>query len=150
MYGTSMNFPGGIFGELERVSRELDAMFGQPGATQGIRASATGAFPPINIGTTPTSTEVFVFVPGIDPSKVDLVLDKGVLTISGERSDDVPVETEKLSVFRRQRFHGKFRRAITVPEDVDTEQVSASYRDGVLTVSLKRSAAAQPKRISIT
>lgn len=149
MYGTSIHFPGGIVGELERVSRELEALFGQPGSAQGIRASATGAFPPINIGTTPSSTEVFVFAPGVDPAKVDVVLDKGVLTISGERVDDVPVETEKLSVFRRQRFHGKFRRAITVPEDVDAEQVKATYRDGVLTISLKRTAAAQPKRISI-
>ncbi|MBV8467861.1 MAG: Hsp20/alpha crystallin family protein [Burkholderiales bacterium] len=149
MYGTSMNFPGGIFGELERLSRELDAMFGQPGTAQGIRASATGAFPPVNIGTTPTSTEVYAFAPGIDPAKIELVLNKGVLTISGERPDDIPVETEKLSVYRRQRFHGKFRRAISVPDDVDPEQVSASYRDGVLTVSMKRSAAAQPKRISI-
>ncbi|MBV8657614.1 MAG: Hsp20/alpha crystallin family protein [Burkholderiales bacterium] len=149
MYESSMNFPGGIFGELERVSRELDALFGHQGTTQGIRASAAGAFPPINIGTTPTSTEVLVFAPGIDPAKVDLVLDKGVLTIAGERLSDVPSESEKLNVFRRQRFHGKFRRVITVPEDVDTEQVTATYRDGVLVISLKRSAAAQPKRISI-
>ena len=149
MYGTIMNFPGGIFGELERVSRELDAMFGQPGTTQGIRAAASGTFPAINVGTTPTSTEVYVFAPGIDPTKIELVIDKGVLTIAGERPDNIPGESDKLSVFRRQRFHGKFRRAITVPDDVDADQVTANYRDGLLTVSLKRAESAQPKRITI-
>ncbi|GAB3247317.1 Hsp20/alpha crystallin family protein [Chitinimonas naiadis] len=149
MYGTSMSFPGGIFGELERISRELDAMFSQPGTSQGIRAAAGGAFPAVNIGNTPTSTEVYVFAPGVDPASIDLVLEKGVLTVAGERPDDLPEESERLSVFRRQRFHGKFRRAITVPDDIDTDQVTANYRDGVLAVSLKHSAAAQPKHITI-
>ncbi|MGQ5525455.1 Hsp20/alpha crystallin family protein [Chitinimonas sp. PSY-7] len=150
MYGPSMNFPGGIFGELERISRELDAMFFPSGTSQDIRAAATGAFPAVNIGTTPTSTEVYVFVPGVDPASLDVVLAKGVLTISGERPDDLPAESDGLSVVRRQRFHGKFRRVLTVPEVVDAEQVTASYRDGVLAVSLKRSEDSQPRRIAIS
>ncbi|HEY9102353.1 Hsp20/alpha crystallin family protein [Chitinimonas sp.] len=149
MNGSSMSFPSGIFSELERLGRELDAAFGNTTATQGIRATGAGAFPAINIGNTPGSTEVFAFLPGVDPNKVELVLHKGVLTLSGERVDEVPTESEQVNVYRRQRFHGRFKRAISVPEDVDPDQVKASYRDGVLNISLKRSGAAQPRRIAI-
>lgn len=150
MNGSPMSFPGGIFSELERLSRELDSTVGQPIASQSIRAASSGAFPPINIGTTPTSTEILAFLPGIDPAKVEVVLDKGVLTLTGERQEASPAESDQVSVYRRQRFQGKFKRAINVPDDVDPEQVSATYRDGVLTVSLRRSAASQPRRIVIS
>jgi hypothetical protein len=67
MYGSMLNFPG-LFGDFERLRRELDDWFDAAGAPSSIRSVAPGAFPAINIGNTPTSVEVYAFAPGIDPA----------------------------------------------------------------------------------
>ena len=93
--------------------------------------------------------EIYAFVPGIDPSKVEIMLDRGLLTLSGERPNDLPENNDKVSVYSRERLGGSFRRAFSLPDDVDPEHVNATYRDGVLRISLARNQPAQPKRIPI-
>lgn len=149
MYPSLLNFPGGFFADFDRVRRDMDAMLGLSGSAQGIRSVADGAYPALNVGYTPQSVDVFVFAPGIDAAKVDLTLDRGVLTIAGERKSDLPADEGKGSVYGQERFAGRFRRAVTLPEDIDPNQVNASYRDGVLRVSIARREAVQPKRITV-
>jgi HSP20 family protein len=150
MYETLLNFPGSLFGEFDRLRRELDDVFGRP---TSIRSVAPGAFPAINVGGTPNSLEVYAFAPGLDPSKIDVTVDRGVLTISGERVSPLPSEQEarerKLTVYSQERPYGKFTRAISLPDDVDPAHVNASYRDGVLLVSIARRESAQPRRINV-
>jgi HSP20 family protein len=67
MYESMLNFPGGLFGEFERLRRELDDVFGVSGLPSSIRSVAPGAAPAINVGRTPTSVEVYAFAPGMDP-----------------------------------------------------------------------------------
>ncbi|HEX6363381.1 MAG TPA: Hsp20/alpha crystallin family protein [Albitalea sp.] len=148
MYESMLNFPSGLFGEFERLRRELDDVFGVSGLPSSIRSVAPGAVPAINVGRTPTSVEVYAFAPGMDPSKIDVTLDRGVLRISGERVAAIP-EGEKVHVYSRERGTGSFMRAVSLPEDIDPNQVRASYRDGVLTVSIARHESAQPKRITV-
>jgi HSP20 family protein len=114
-----------------------------------IRSVAHGSVPPLNIGRTPRSVEVYAFAPGLDASKIDVTLDRGVLRISGERQDDLPAKDAKATVYARERSLGRFTRSVSLPDDVDPAQVKASYRDGVLQVSIARSEAAQPKRITV-
>lgn len=150
MYPSLLNFPGGLFADFDRVRREMDALFGlSGGAAQGIRAVSEGGFPALNVGHTPQSVEVFLFAPGIDAGKVDVTLDRGVLTIAGERKSDLPDEETNGSVYGQERFAGRFRRAVSLPDDIDPNKVNASYRDGVLRVSVGRREAMQPKRITI-
>jgi HSP20 family protein len=92
--------------------------------------------------------EIYAFAPGLDPSKIELTVDRGVLTLAGERPSAVP-EDDKVSVFTRERVSGTFKRAISLPDDVDPARVNASYRDGVLRISVARRESAQPKRITI-
>lgn len=151
MYESLWSFPGGLMGEFDRLRRELDDVFGA-GAPASIRSAAPGAFPAINVGHTPSSVEVYAFAPGIDPAKIDVVLDRGVLTISGERPAAAPAPSEgegKANVYSRERFAGSFKRAISLPDDADPARVSATYRDGVLQVSIARREEAQPKRITV-
>jgi HSP20 family protein len=149
MYESMRGFPTGLFGDLDRLQRELDDMFGFSGRPASIRSVAPGSYPAINIGNTPTSLEIYAFAPGIDASKVEITLDRGVLTLSGERPNDLPDTNDKVSVYSRERLVGSFRRAVHVPDDVDPEHVNATYRDGVLRISLARHETAQPKRITI-
>lgn len=144
----SMMYPT-AFGDFERLRRELDDLFGVAGLPTSIRSAAPGAFPALNIGNTPTSVEVYAFAPGIDPSQVDVTIDRGVMTISGERKSELPESDVKAKVYGHERFAGRFRRAISLPEDIDPAKVDATYRDGVLRVSIARHASALPKRITV-
>ncbi|MGB3428088.1 MAG: Hsp20/alpha crystallin family protein, partial [Burkholderiaceae bacterium] len=63
----SMMYPN-TFGDFDRLRRELDDLFGLAGVPTSIRSAAPGAFPALNIGSTPASVEVYAFAPGIDPS----------------------------------------------------------------------------------
>lgn len=149
MFASILNYPDSVFAQFDRLRRELDDVFGSSGMPSSIRSVALGSVPPLNIGRTPKSVEVYAFAPGLDASKIDVTLDRGVLRISGERAADLPEKDAKTSVYARERSVGRFTRSVALPDDIDPGQVTASYRDGVLQVSIARREAAQPKRITV-
>lgn len=149
MYESILNSPDGLFGHFERLRRELDDVFGVPGMPGSIRSVAPGSVPAINVGRTAQSIEVYAFAPGLDPSKIDVTLDRGVLRLSGERAPAIPRSETGVQVYARERGVGSFTRAVSLPDDIDPAQVQANYRDGVLQVSIARHEAAQPKRITV-
>jgi HSP20 family protein len=149
MYESILNHPGSLFGQFERLRRELDDVFGVSGLPSSIRSVAPGTVPAVNVGHTPSSVEIYAFAPGFDASKIEVTLDRGVLRISGERTSGIPANDPKVQVYTRERGAGSFTRAITLPDDIDPAQVNASYRDGVLQVSVARRESAQPKRITV-
>lgn len=139
-------FPRDAFAELDRLQRELQQSFE---ISPSIRGFARGGYPAMNVGSTARSVEIYAFAPGLDPATIDVQLEKGVLTIAGERKPVTPAKDEKVTVHIDERFAGRFRRVISLPDDADPNAVTASYRDGVLHVSIQRQAAAQPRRIAI-
>jgi HSP20 family protein len=149
MYESILNQPYNLFGQFERLRRELDDVFGISGLPSSIRSVAPGTFPAVNVGQTATSVEIYAFAPGLDAAKIDVTLDRGVLRISGERASGIPGDDPKVQVYTRERGAGSFTRAIALPDDVDPGRVNASYRDGVLQVSVARRESAQPKRITV-
>lgn len=149
MYESIVSYPSSLFGQFERLRRELDDVFGVSGLPSSIRSVAPGTAPAVNVGRTPTSLEIYAFAPGLDAAKIELTLDRGVLRIAGERASGIPADDPKVQVYTRERASGSFTRAISLPDDVDPTQVNASYRDGVLQVSIARRESAQPKRITV-
>ena len=149
MYESILNHPDNLFGQFERLRRELDDVFGVSGLPSSIRSVAAGTVPAVNVGRTPTSVEIYAFAPGLDASKVEVTLDRGVLRISGERTSGIPTDDAEVHVYTRERGTGSFTRAISLPDDVDPANVNASYRDGVLQVSVARRESIQPKRITV-
>jgi len=150
MYESLFSFPGGFAGDIQRLRHELDDLFGAVGMPAGIRSVAPGAFPAINVGNLPQSLEIYAFAPGIDASKVEVTVDRGVLTLAGERPSALPEGgNRKVNVYSRERVGGTFRRAISLPDDADPSKVEATYSDGVLHISIARREAAQPKRIAV-
>lgn len=140
-------FPRDIFAEFDRLQNELQQAFGS-GAN--IRGTGSGSFPAMNIGGTPQSLELYAFAPGLDPASIEISLERGVLTIAGERPAALPQQEEKAAVHINERFAGRFRRVVSLPEDnINPDQIVADYHDGVLHISAKRREAAQPRRISI-
>jgi len=149
MYVSLLNRPNNLFGQFELLRRELDEVFGASGLPSSIRSVTPGTMPAINVGRTPTSVEVYVFVPGLDTSKVDVTLDRGVLRIAGERPSGIPEAEAPVQIYARERGVGSFTRTVSLPDDVDPTQVTANYRDGVLQISIARRESAQPKRITV-
>lgn len=145
MYSTLFNFSDDLFNELENLQRHWVGR----NILSNIRPVARGSFPAINLGSTPSSVEVYAFVPGVAAKSLDIQIDKNLLTLQGERVLQLPKEDSKLTVYAQERFSGKFKRVITLPDDVDVSKVSATYKEGVLHISIQRREETQAKRIEI-
>ena len=149
MINSLFTMPRSFFPELERLQQEMSQLFGNIGMSTDIRSAGRGAFPTINIGTTPEAVEVYALAPGVDPMSLEISVEEGVLTIAGERISDLPAEDEKVHVFKHERYTGAFRRVISLSEDVDPEQVHAVYRDGVLRTTARKRAATRSRKIDV-
>jgi len=149
MYESLLNFPGDFFADFDRLQREADRLFGASGLPASIRPTGRGAFPAVNIGTTADTVEVVVLAPGIDPSTLELSIDKGLLVIAGERKSELP-QDDKSTCYARERFAGEFKRVVTLPEDADPQRVDATYRDGVLRVTVQKRESSKPRRIQVS
>jgi len=140
-------FPRDLFSELDRLQREIQETFE---VSPSIRGFGRGGFPAMNVGGTPDAVEIHACAPAIDPSKPEVNLDRGVLTVAGERPTELPNDDNgKQAVHINERFTGRFRRVVSLAEDLDPNRVTANYRDGVLCISIKRRESAQPRRISV-
>lgn len=141
---------GDLFAELNRLQESFEQAF-WPGGTGSIRAQPRRTFPVINVGSTPDAIEVLALAPGIDPAELQITIDKGVLVIAGERKDDdAPAGGENTAVYAQERFKGSFRRVISLPEDADPAKIDATYRDGMLRVTVARREASRPRQISVS
>ena len=146
-------FARDVFAELDRLQREVSTLFDY---SPSIRGAGRGAYPALNVGSTDSSVEVYAFLPGVDPATIEVNLDRGVLTIDGERTPVLPAggsgdkaARERTTLHVNERFAGRFRRVISLPDDVDPNSVNADYRDGVLHVSISRRESAKPRRITV-
>lgn len=149
MYPSLTRFPGDLFADFEGLQRQVEQLLGASGWPSSIRAASRGAFPAVNVGTTEEAVEIYAFAPGVDPAKIEVSVDKGLLTIAGERVADTPKENDKVSVYARERFVGSFKRVVSLPEDADPAKVDASYRNGVLRIVIPKREASRPRRIQI-
>ncbi len=135
-----------LFAELNRMQSLLDQVF--PAAGSSIRSQPGAGFPVLNVGTTPTAIEVQALAPGLDADKLEITIDRGLLVLAGERKSELPAG-ERTSVYAQERFAGKFRRVVSLPEDADPARVEASYRDGVLRITVNKRESSLPRRIEV-
>jgi HSP20 family protein len=136
-----------LFGELDRLQREVGALFS--GVPSSLRSSRVGAFPQINIGTTDDSIEIVAFAPGVDVAGLDVAIEKGLLTISGERKPAQTDTDEGIRTYAQERFTGTFRRAIELPQNADPDKVQARYINGCLSISVGKRESSKPKSITV-
>jgi HSP20 family protein len=149
MMNASFRPAADLFSELNRLQSVLDQVF-RPSERSSIRALTGSAFPVINVGTTPETVEVMALAPGLQPEALQLTVDRGVLVISGERKSQVPESGDTTTVYAQERFTGSFRRVVSLPEDADPAKVDASYRDGILRVTVAKRESSKPRRIEVS
>lgn len=128
--------------ELLRLSRELDRRGGRRATT-----ARTGVFPPFNMYDDGESLVVRAEIPGADPADLEIRATNNALTIKGERK--VPPRNEKESSHRRERGFGTFNRTFTLPYEIDSNKVMASYKLGVLEVILPKAEALKPRKVEV-
>lgn len=138
-------FPRDLFAELDRLQRQMQQAYE---FSPSIRGFARGGYPALNVASTPQSAEIYAFAPGLDPATIHVQLERGVLSISGERKSALPGDGEA-SLHLNERFAGRFHRVVTLADDLDPNAVAAKYREGVLHISIQRQATAQPRRIDV-
>jgi len=128
---------GEIWGEVNRISGELNRMFGSRAAVEF----------PINLWADENNLFAEVDLPDVDPGKLDVTVTEGSkLTISGER----PAPKEEGAVWvRQERPYGPFTHEVTLPVLVDADRVMAAYENGVLKLTLPKSEAAKPRKIAV-
>jgi HSP20 family protein len=90
---------------------------------------------------------IFVDLPGMDPKDIEVNMDKGMLSIKGERQAEKRVENERYS--RVERAHGTFYRRFALPESANPDGIAASGKNGVLEISIPKRAESTPRRITV-
>jgi HSP20 family protein len=93
--------------------------------------------------------QLYVDVPGVDPKDVEITLESGVLTITGERFAQAEKADEDVVRRRAERGTGRFYRRFILPETVDADKVKATDRHGVLEIAIPKKARAMPRRIEV-
>jgi len=136
---------------VSQLQNEINRVFGN--LNDGESSSATAEWmPAVDVREYVDRFELLVDVPGVDSKQVEITLDNGVLTLSGERRDEQTVDRNgkgELLQQRSERRLGRFHRRFILPDTVDAEKVTATGRDGVLAISIAKHPKAQPRRISV-
>src|SRR5262245_25046266 len=128
---------------------EINSLFDLPMTGNFARQAQlfSGWTPALDLYQNNDNVVAVVELPGMRKEDIDISLHDGMLTIAGERQSS---SSEGENAERTERFSGKFRRSITLPSRVDADKVSASYKDGVLTVTLPKADEAKPKKVEVT
>ena len=151
MYPSMLRTSGDWFADFDQLQDRLDELFGGRAATSSIRAvGRAGAFPALNVGTSSDALEIYALAPGVDPKSVQVSVEKGVLAIAGERPAPTVRQGEERNVYANERFSGRFRRVVALPEDADPSRVEANYRNGVLKIVVPKHEASKPRQIQVT
>jgi HSP20 family protein len=136
------------FREFSTLQDRMNRLFHDSFSDGREEALSTTAFaPPVDVYEDEHNVTLKIEVPGIDEKDIDVRVENNTLTVHGERKFE---KDEKEENYRRvERQYGSFTRTFTLPNTVDTENVSANYDKGVLKIKLAKKAEAKPKQIKV-
>lgn len=103
--------------------------------------------PRVDIVEEPNRFVLFADLPGVDPQDVEVLMDKGILSIRGERRSGIDAQTSRYS--RVERRYGSFHRRFALPDSADPEGITANGRNGVLEISIPKRPETTPRRIQV-
>jgi len=131
--------------QLTTLRDEINRFF-EPGAFNG--GSQFNMWSPVlDVAEDKENVVVTVELPGMKREEIDIALHDGMLSISGERKDEK--KSGEGESYRLERYYGRFQRTVALPKPVNSETVKATYKDGILTVTLPKTEEAKPRQIQI-
>ncbi len=134
--------------ELNRIRNEINRIFEDP--FDLLVPSTTffeGGEPTLDVYEDKDKITVRAELPGMKKEDIDISLQGNTLTISGERKQQE--ERREGETYRSEIYYGRFQRSITLPAPVDANKIQATYKDGILNVTLPKSEEAKPKQIQV-
>ena len=124
------------------LNRALDQAFNGMGSRVWV--------PALDVAERGDAYVVHVELPGVSPDQVDVRFEQNVLTIRGTKPASFDVATEgEVRIFAAERVHGSFERAVRLPEFVDADRIDAAFTNGLLSITVPKAQAAQPRKITI-
>lgn len=134
---------------LSGLREEMDEVFKNFFGTNGVPALSAATLPSIDVSETDAAVEIKTDVPGFKADEIDLHVDEGMVTISGKHSEEKEEKEDGRKYHRIERRSGSFSRTVRLPCNVNSENVDAQLKDGVLTVSLPKTETAKRQKIKI-
>ena len=133
--------------EMNRLFDDAFRGFDSRWPTLGSFGAERGHWPNVEIAETDKQWKVCAEVPGLEEKDIEVFVDDGVLTLRGEKRSEIEDQEKQFS----ERYYGHFERRIALPSDVESDRAEAKFKNGVLTVTVPKSATASPrvKRIEI-
>ncbi len=137
-------------GNLFNLHNEMGKIFGDLFASQEGETNDehTSWMPTVDISETENGFEIRAELPGVVEDDVHVSVTDNLLTIKGEKRQEE--ETDNKNYHRVERRYGNFQRSFTLPRDVETTDIKAGYKDGVLTLTIPKAEAAKPTEIPIS
>jgi HSP20 family protein len=139
---------GGSVGHLSHIRNEINRLFEDPFSFLTPSTSFfEGWTPPLDIYEDKDKYVVKAELPGMKKEDIDVSLDGNTLILSGERKHEE--ERKEGESYRAERFFGRFQRTVTLPAAVQGNKIEATYKDGMLTITLPKSEDAKRKQIQV-
>ena len=137
-------------GNLFSLHNEMGKIFGDLFTSQESETSGESAswMPTVDISETENGYEIHTELPGVVESDVNVSVTDNLLTIKGEKRQEE--KTDDKNFHRMERRYGSFQRSFTLPRNVETADIKAGFKDGVLTLNIPKAEAAKPTEIPIT
>ena len=134
----------GVWQEIDQLQSEMNRLFD---AASKRRMFNIPAYPAVNIWVNKDGQIISAEMPGVHPEDLDIDVTGDALSISGVRKPDEVAKEARYH--RRERNYGSFSRTVQLPFMVDTNKVEASFKNGVLLITLPRAEADKPKKIAV-
>ena len=134
-----------VLDRMATLTRAMDHAFSPTGNPQVNTHSWT---PPVDAAETEQAYIISLDLPGVTPDQVDVNFERNTLTVRGERTP-IGASTENARVFFAERDWGTFERALRFPQHVEGDKISATFANGVLTVTVPKSESAKARKIEV-
>ncbi len=143
----NVTYPVSPFAALLNLGRDFDRLLETPFASLGREGLQSAFVPAIEVREDADTVTVAVELPGVERKDVSVTFHEGVLAIAGERKQER--EVKEGEYLRSERQYGRFERQVGISLPIDADKIKAASKDGVLTVTLPKSAVAKPRAIEI-
>ena len=143
----SLRRRGDIFSDLSTMQQEMNRFFEEFFGERHAELIEGNWLPAVDVSENDSAIIVRAELPGMTQEDIELNLQDNVLTLQGEKKK--MTEEEKENCHRLERCYGSFNRSFTLPVSVDQDNISATFKDGILVVNLPKSEEARPKKIAI-
>ena len=138
------------WGEMSTLQNRINHLFSEPffrGGSEDDELRMGAWLPAVDMFDDDDKIVIKAELPGMDKKDISVDIENRVLTLSGKRNYDNEVKEE--NYYRRERAYGSFKRAFNLPADVDSDQINADFKDGVLKIEIPKPEEHKPKQITV-